>query len=151
MFRHIITVTFILLIGSTYLMSNSHFYLKIDLLNRETSKDSNSQRYIVEIKNRDFYIRINAGSFKDNFFNYLLMDEKRKRKKLSERIGLSLELKTQSQLSKLFSEKQKEIIMKKLMGEKLTKTEREYFSRTIKPKLEAILNPEIQRIGALLI
>jgi len=105
----------------------------------------------VEIKNRDFYIRINAGSFKDNFFNYLLMDEKRKRKKLSERIGLSLELKTQSQLSKLFSEKQKEIIMKKLMGEKLTKTEREYFSRTIKPKLEAILNPEIQRIGALLI
>lgn len=105
----------------------------------------------MEIKYKDFHIRINAGSFKDNFSNYLLIDKARKRKKLSERIGLSLELKTQSQLSKLFSGKQKEIILKKLGGEELTKTEREYFSRTVKPKLEAILNPEIQRIGALLI
>ncbi len=79
------------------------------------------------------------------------MEEAKSREKLSEKVIFSMELKTQSQLSKLFSRKQKEIILKKLGGGKLTKTEKEYFSRTIKPKLAAIMNPDIQRIGALLI
>lgn len=105
----------------------------------------------IEIKNKEFYIRINTESFKDNFSNYLLIDKARERKKLSESIGFSLELKTHSQISKLFSKKQKEIILKKLKYEELTKTEKEYFSRSIKPKLEAILNPEIHKIGVLLI
>jgi len=92
---------------------------------------------------------INAGSLLENFRNYLLLQKSRDM--LSERIGLSLEMKTRHQLSRLFSRKQREILLKKLNHEQLTKTEKEYFSRTVKPKLEAILNPEIERIASLMV
>lgn len=105
---------------------------------------------LIEIKKGKFHLHIDPASFKDNFGNYLLLEKANQRKKLSEKIGLSLELKTHYHLSQLFSPKQKEIILKKLKKESLSKTEREYFSRCIKPKLKAILNPEIQKIGILL-
>ena len=38
-------------------------------------------------------------------------------------------------LDLLFSEKQKELVFKKLRGQHLTKTEREYYSRVVKKKL----------------
>jgi len=71
---------------------------------------------------------INAKSLRENFRNYLLLQKSRDM--LSERIGLSLEMKTRYQLSR---------------------PEKEYLSRTVKPKLEAILNPEIERIASLMV
>jgi hypothetical protein len=53
-------------------------------------------------------------------------------------------------LDRLFSEKQKELVLKKLEGQHLTKTEREYYSRTVKKKLAAIADKEIQEMAALL-
>lgn len=50
-------------------------------------------------------------------------------------------------LSQLFSPKQKELVKKKLGGEKLTKTEREYYSRTVKKKVLALANPELHRLA----
>ena len=50
-------------------------------------------------------------------------------------------------LGRLFSPKQHELILKKLNGETMTKTEREYYSRTSKKKLAAILNGTIQEIA----
>ena len=78
MLKHIIKVTFILLIGSTNLMSDSNFYLKIDLLNRETSKDSNSQRYIIKIKDKDVTYQYTYGGYpgyKEKSKNYTLTDK----------------------------------------------------------------------------
>ncbi len=78
MFKHIIKVTLILLIGSTNLISDSNFYLKIDLLNRETSKDSNSQRYIVEVKNKDVTYQYTYGGYpgyEEKSKNYTLTDK----------------------------------------------------------------------------
>ena len=46
-------------------------------------------------------------------------------------------------LDRLFSAKQKELVFKKREGRGLTKTEREYFSRIIRKKLEAIANEEV--------
>ncbi len=54
-------------------------------------------------------------------------------------------------LSKLFSPKQKEIVLKKNNGQPLTKTEQEYFSRTIKKKLEALANNELTKLAKKLI
>jgi len=48
-------------------------------------------------------------------------------------------------LSQLFSARQKDLVLKKLRSEKLTKTEREYFSRVVKKKLMALANPELQK------
>jgi hypothetical protein len=53
-------------------------------------------------------------------------------------------------LSLLFSEKQKELIFKKLKGLHLTKTEREYYSRVVKKKLAAIVMPEVYEVAAAL-
>jgi len=50
-------------------------------------------------------------------------------------------------LSTLFSPKQKELVLKKLNGESLNKTEREYFSRTVKKKLEALNNGEVRKVA----
>ena len=50
-------------------------------------------------------------------------------------------------LSLLLSPKQREIIRKRKSGLKLSKTEIEYFSRTIRDRLKAILDPEIRKIA----
>jgi len=50
----------------------------------------------------------------------------------------------------LFSEKQKELVFKKVKGLHLTKTEREYYSRVVKKKLSAIANAEMQGLAATL-
>jgi len=50
-------------------------------------------------------------------------------------------------LDLLFSKKQKELVFKKLEGQHLTKTEREYYSRVVKKKLAAIAAPEMQDLA----
>jgi hypothetical protein len=40
------------------------------------------------------------------------------------------------------------LVLKKLSGQHLTKTEREYYSRVVKKKLAAISNSEIQELAA---
>ncbi len=50
-------------------------------------------------------------------------------------------------LSQVFSPKQKELFFKKLKGEKLSKTEKEYFSRTVRKKVLALANPELHRLA----
>lgn len=57
------------------------------------------------------------------------------------------ELSLEYALSQLFSPKQKELFKKKLEGEPLSKTEREYYSRTVKKKVSALANPELHRLA----
>jgi len=54
-------------------------------------------------------------------------------------------------LSTLFSAKQKDLVLKKLKGEPMSKTEREYYSRVVKKKLEALANSELNKVAASLI
>lgn len=61
--KHIIKITFILLITSIHLIANNIFYLEIDLLYRETSKDSNSQRYIIKIKDKNVTYKYTYGGY----------------------------------------------------------------------------------------
>lgn len=71
------------------------------------------------------------------------------------RIGPSLiklllakqELGLEYALSQVFSPKQKDLFLKKLKGEKLTKTEKEYFSRIVKKKALALSNPELHLLA----
>jgi hypothetical protein len=53
-------------------------------------------------------------------------------------------------LDRLFSPKQKELVFKKLKDEFVTKTEREYYSRVVKKKLEAIADSGIREIATTL-
>lgn len=50
-------------------------------------------------------------------------------------------------LDRLFSPKQKELVLKKRDGISFTKTEREYYSRTVRKKLEAIADEEVIEVA----
>jgi hypothetical protein len=50
-------------------------------------------------------------------------------------------------LDRLFSPKQKELVFKKRDGETFTKTEREYYSRIVRKKLEAIASAELGELA----
>ena len=50
-------------------------------------------------------------------------------------------------LDRLFSPKQKELVLKKRDGKAFTKTEREYYSRVVRKKLEAIASEEVGQIA----
>jgi hypothetical protein len=77
------------------------------------------------------------------FQNYFKLEMVQARD-LEERHGaLSLEF----ALSQVFSPKQKELFKKKLKGELLTKTEKEYFSRAVKKKVSALANSELHRLS----
>ncbi len=57
------------------------------------------------------------------------------------------ELSLEYALSKVFSPKQKELFKKKLEGLPLTKTEQEYYSRTVKKKVVALANSELHSLS----
>ena len=54
-------------------------------------------------------------------------------------------------LDRIFPAKQKELVLKKRDGRRFTKTEREYFSRIVKKKLEAIASEEVVGLARKLI
>ena len=60
-------------------------------------------------------------------------------------LNRSADLKTH--LGRLFSPKQKDLVFKKLNGESFTKTEREYYSRVVRKKLQSIANSEVGYIA----
>ncbi len=66
---------------------------------------------------------------------------------LREAIDMQDEFELEYAMSQILSKKQKEIFLKKLKGEKLTKTEREYYSRSIKKKVLALANPDLHKLA----
>lgn len=84
-----------------------------------------------------------ARRLKTVFNNYFNQTQN----KLNELLAIKDELGLEYALSQVFSPKQKELFFKKLKGERLTKTEREYFSRAVKKKLLALANPELHRLS----
>lgn len=87
--------------------------------------------------------RFHSDRLKNTFNSYFEKDAKKTSRMKEKHEELSLEY----ALSQLFSPKQKELFKKKLSGELLTKTEREYYSRTVKKKVSALANPELHRFA----
>lgn len=54
-------------------------------------------------------------------------------------------------LAQVFSPKQKELFLKKLRGQKLSKTDKEYFSRVVRKKVKALANSQLHRLAQKLI
>jgi hypothetical protein len=70
---------------------------------------------------------------------------------LKEVIDMQDEFEFEYAMSQIFSKKQKELFLKKLKGEKLTKTEREYYSRVVKKKVLALSNTDLHKLAVRLI
>ena len=86
---------------------------------------------------------MSAERLKSVFNNYFRKEAEGLRDLLSAREDMGLEY----AMSQIFSPKQKELFLKKLKGEKLTKTEKEYFSSTVKKKVLALANPALHRLS----
>lgn len=84
-----------------------------------------------------------SSRLKETFNNYFVQDAEKTKQLKEKHENLSLEY----ALSQLFSPKQKELFRKKLQGEPLNKTEREYYSRSVKKKVSALANPELHRLA----
>jgi len=92
-------------------------------------------------------VRLSSEKIKTVFRDYFGKVGTRMENILSVREEFGLEY----SLSQIFSPSQKDILLKKLRREKLSKTETEYFSRVIKKKLSALANPDLHRLARRLI
>lgn len=110
-----------------------------DLARLQKFRNSLVHDKVVSFGNKRFH----SARLKETFNNYFEQDAE-KTKQLKEKYGdLSLEY----ALSQLFPPKQKELFKKKLKGEPLNKTEREYYSRSVKKKVSALANPDLHRLA----
>ncbi len=110
-----------------------------DLARLKKLRKSLSQGNRVSVGNR----RFDPSRLKKAFNNYFEQDAEKTRRLKEKHEELSLEY----ALSQLFSPKQKELFQKKLKGEVLNKTEKEYYSRTVRKKVSALANPELHRLA----
>jgi len=103
--------------------------------------------FVSAFKNdADFFVagkKMSVQRLKTVFSNYSVQSQAQLKEFLSVKDELSLEY----SLSQVFSPKQKELFFKKLKREKLTKTDKEYFSRAVKKKVVALANPELHRLA----
>lgn len=87
--------------------------------------------------------KISAQRLKDIFNNYFVQS----RNKVNEFLSIKDELGLEYALSQFFTPKQKELLFKKLRREKLTKTEKEYYSRVIKKKVLALADIQLHNLA----
>ena len=80
---------------------------------------------------------------KSTFNNYFRQEQANLDDFLSAKEAMAVEY----SLAQVFSPKQKELFLKKLHNEKLSKTEKEYFSRAVRKKVSALANPELHRLA----
>ncbi len=114
-------------------------FSKQDLVYLQELRNSLAHADVVSFGNK----RFRTYRLKETFNTYFEQDAEKTRN-LKERYE---ELSLEYALSQLFSPKQKELFKKKLKGEPLNKTEKEYYSRTVKKKVSALANPELHRLA----
>lgn len=86
---------------------------------------------------------MSAGKLKKVFKDYFRKEAEGLRDLLSAKEDFGLEY----AMAQVFSPKQKELFLKKLRGEVLNKTEKEYYSRVVKKKVLALANAELHRLS----
>ena len=86
---------------------------------------------------------LDPGRFKNAFKSYFTLEAVEAREQGDRHGELSLGF----ALSQVFPPKQRELFNKKLKGEMLTKTEREYFSRVVRKKASALANDELHQLA----
>ena len=72
---------------------------------------------------------------------------KKTAQRLNDFLSTGEELGLEYALSQVFPPKQKELFLKKLKGDVLTKTEKEHFSRVVKKKVLALANADLHRLS----
>jgi hypothetical protein len=130
----------------------SHYHISFSWWNKLQKKLSEKERKLVNKWKNDLADN-NTLNFNDveldperlkGVFELYFEDKAEKGKRQKEKYK---ELSLEYSLSQVFSPKQKELFKKKLEGLPLTKTEQEYFSRTVKKKVLALANSELHGLS----
>lgn len=137
---------------SLYKVLSFYFNLPKSLYEKLSAEDLNKMKEFRNYLAHDANFNVMGYAFsperlKDVFATYLKNEVEEVKKQTEKQEGFSLEY----ALSQVFSPKQKELFLKRVKGLELNKTEREYFSRTVKKKLFALVNPELSRFAKLLL
>ena len=102
-------------------------------------------------------VQVGAGLVLDEqrlentYKNYVVERFMESQSSVSEKLEKQRSAMLEEALRELFTEKQKELMLKVLNHDALTKTEREYYSRVVKPRLKALRNPDLQTMAATLL
>ena len=124
-------------------------FLWADALTRSLSAEGRKESEVYfNLLKKDQDLKVNGRNMssqrlKSAFNSYF----KKVSESLSDFLSAKEEFGLEYALSQVFPPKQKELFMKKLKGEALTKTEKEYFSRVIKKKVQALANAELHRLS----
>lgn len=137
---------------SLYKVLNFYFNLPKSLYEKLSAEDLNKMKEFRSCLTHDANFNVAEYTFsperlKDVFATYLKNEVEEVKRQTEKQEDFSLEY----ALSQVFSPKQKELFLKRVKGLELNKTEREYFSRTVKKKLFALVNPELSRFAKLLL
>ncbi|PIP82045.1 MAG: hypothetical protein CO113_09290 [Elusimicrobia bacterium CG_4_9_14_3_um_filter_62_55] len=92
-------------------------------------------------------LRLDSGRLRNTFVSYFLRNEVEKKRREEEKASFEEELRLAYFLSLLLTPRQKQLVKKRMRGEELTKTEREYYSRVVKKKLKAMADPDLHRFA----
>jgi hypothetical protein len=103
--------------------------------------------FLGKMKNHEDFILSNKKMSSERTINSFRSYFDEKQFRLTEFLSEKNSYDLQYALSQIFPSGQKNLIMKKLQGEKLTKTEQEYFSRAVKKKIVALANPEFHKLA----
>ncbi len=105
------------------------------------------EKYLAALKsNRDFAVQggvMSSQRVKATFDNYFRQTQSH----LDDLLSVKEVMGVEYSLSQVFAPKQKELFLKRLRNEKLTKTEKEYFSRVVKKRVLALANSELHRLS----
>lgn len=96
-------------------------------------------------------ISVDPKRLETTFKNYVIGTMQAQEARISDRLEQQRTSAFYDALNELFAAKQREILLKTLKHEPLTKTEREYYSRVIKRRLKALLNSDVQAMAMSLI
>ncbi len=88
---------------------------------------------------------LDLDRLKTTFLNYVVRQKEHDASSGKEK--LREEFRNAFLLSLVFSPKQKDLLKKRLRHEPMNKTEREYFSRVVKKKLQALADPDLHRMA----
>ncbi|MFA7337264.1 MAG: hypothetical protein WC028_10800 [Candidatus Obscuribacterales bacterium] len=96
-------------------------------------------------------LSVDPERLENTFKNYVVSQFMNTQVSMTKKLDSEREKQFQAALSILFTEKQKQILFKVLEHSTLTKTEREYYSRVVKPRVKALKNADLQLIASSLL
>jgi hypothetical protein len=114
----------------------------MDLLTGPFSRSEN-----LDLESKGGSVELSNERLKNTFRNYVVHQAGSGKELEEQKNALEFEL----LLSSLFTARQKELLQKRLAGKPMTKTEREYYSRVVKKRLNALADPRLHQMACSLV